>query len=112
MKTDIMASESFERAGERLTPQMRGIVRTKIRLLAVNPGHPSLQTHKLRRARGRDIRVCYVSNTARLVFGIREGILCLWDLGGHAVVDQVHKRSFSRPAHFLRLFDTSRGGLL
>jgi hypothetical protein len=52
MEADIIASESFRRAWEELTPQMRGIVTAKIRLLVVNPGHPSLQVHKLRRAKG------------------------------------------------------------
>jgi len=112
MKAEIMASESFKRAWGQLTPQMRSIVRAKVRLLVVNPGYPSLQVHRLRRARGNDIRVCYISNTVRLVFEIREGILCLWDLGSHAVVDKVHKRSFSRPTCFLRLFEKSSRGQL
>jgi len=58
MKSEIMASESFKRAWGQLTPRVRNIVRAKIHLLVVNPGHPSLHVHRLRRARGDDIRVC------------------------------------------------------
>ncbi len=98
----VMATEDFKRAWRRLTPRMRRIVGRKIDLLTVNPGHPSLHVHRLWRARG-DIRTCYITDTARLVFEIRKGILYLWAIGGHTVEDKVDRRSFSPHASFLPL---------
>ncbi len=92
MRAEIMASESFKRAWEQLTPQMRDIVTGKIGLLAVNRGHPSLHVHRVRRARG-DIQICYITHTMRVLFEIRGGLLCLLDLGSHTIVDKVHKRA-------------------
>ncbi len=102
MKSEIMATADFKRAWRQLTPQMRKIVSNKIGLLTMNPGHPSLHVHRLWRARS-DIRTCYITNTARLVFEVKEGILYLWALGGHSVVDKVDRRSFSPHACFLPL---------
>jgi UvrD-like helicase C-terminal domain/UvrD/REP helicase N-terminal domain len=38
---------------------------------------------------------CYIDSSMRLLFQIKKGILYLWDLGGHAVVDKAHLRGFS-----------------
>jgi mRNA-degrading endonuclease YafQ of YafQ-DinJ toxin-antitoxin module len=111
MRAEIMASESFKRAWEQLTPQMRNIVTGKIGLLAVNRGHPSLRVHRVRRTKA-DIRICYITNTMRVLFGVQGSILCLYDLGSHSVVDKVHRHSFSRPTCFLQLFEKSLGEYL
>lgn len=111
MKPEVLATESFKRAWEQLTPQMRNIVIGKIGLLAVNRGHPSLNVHRVRRARG-DIRICYITNTMRVLFGVQGSILYLYDLGSHSVVDRVDRHSFSRPTCFLQLFEKSLGEYL
>ena len=108
MEADIMVNESFRRAWEQLTPQMRNIAAGKIALLAVDRRHPSLHVHRVRRARG-DIRICYLTNTMRVLFGVQGSTLRLYALGSHSVVDKAHTRSFSRPTCFLRLFEKSPG---
>jgi len=47
MIADVLMSDAFEQSFSRLPFPMRDIVKRKIRLLSENPGHPSLNTHRL-----------------------------------------------------------------
>lgn len=47
MLIDVLTSDSFAQSFSRLPLSMRDTVRRKIHLLAENPGHPSLNTHRL-----------------------------------------------------------------
>jgi addiction module RelE/StbE family toxin len=89
MIVDILVSEDFVRMLDSLSLSMRDIVRRKIRLLAENPRHPSLNVHPLHQVKERDIWDCYISDSMRLLYEIEEGKLHLWDLGSHAIVDKV-----------------------
>ena len=46
MIVEAQVTKDFKHAFDSLQPQKRRIVQEKIDLLANNPGHPSLQTHK------------------------------------------------------------------
>jgi len=94
MSVKVREAVNFRQAWKYLTPQLRRIVRNKIDLLAENPGHPSLNAHRLRQVR-EDIWVCYISNSMRLLYEYKEDTLYLWDLGNHSIVDRVHLRRFA-----------------
>ncbi len=85
MIVDILVSEDFVRMLDSLSLSMRDIVRRKIRLLAENPRHPSLNVHPLHQVKERDIWDCYISDSMRLLYEIEEGKLHLWDLGSHVL---------------------------
>ena len=98
MKSRIIRTEDFRRAWAELTPQMQRIVDNKIRLLAVDPAHPSLNAHRIRQARAANVWVCYVSINKRLLYQHLGNTIYLWDVGEHSLVERVHLRSFDRPA--------------
>jgi addiction module RelE/StbE family toxin len=93
MRIKIVMSSDFQRGWRQLSPQMQKIVKSKISRLVENPGHPSLNTHRVRQTR-EDIWVCYISNSMRLLYEYKEGTLYLWGLGSHSIVDRVHLRKF------------------
>ncbi len=103
MTMDILVSEDFERALGFLSPSMREIVSRKVRLLVEDPSYPSLQTHRLNQVKSKDIWDCYISDSMRLLYEIKEGCLYLWNLGAHGIVDKVHLREFAshRPFHHM-----------
>jgi len=103
MIVDILVSEDFVRMLDSLSFSMRDIVRRKIRLLAENPRHPSLNVHPLHQVKERDIWDCYISDSMRLLYEIEEGKLHVWDLGSHAIVDKVHLRGFASHTRFSRM---------
>lgn len=98
MKARMIRTEDFRRAWEQLTPQMRRIVDNKIRLLAEDPAHPSLNSHRLRQARAADIWVCYISVNKRLLYQHKGSTIYLWDVGEHSLVERAHLRSFDHLA--------------
>jgi mRNA-degrading endonuclease YafQ of YafQ-DinJ toxin-antitoxin module len=74
MIADVLMSDTFEQSFSRLSLPMRDIVKRKIRLLAENPGHPSLNTHRLRSAKA-NIWDCYISESMRLLYEIKDNNL-------------------------------------
>ncbi|MFL5663833.1 MAG: UvrD-helicase domain-containing protein, partial [Ktedonobacteraceae bacterium] len=101
MLVDILVSDTFDQSLQQLTPSMQENVFKKVKLLAQNPAHPSLNTHRLHKARG-NIWDCYISDGMRLLYEIKEGTLRLWDIGSHAIVDTVHLRGFAAHTRFSR----------
>ncbi len=95
---ETQVTKDFKQAFDSLQPQKQRIVQEKINLLANNLRHPSLHTHRLHRPS--NVWECYIDSSMRLLFQIKKGILYLWDLGGHVVVDQAHLRGFST-SHFI-----------
>ena len=102
MIVDFLMSEAFEQALNRLTLSMHENVFRKLHLLAENPGHPSLNTHRLQSAKA-NIWDCYITQSVRLLYEIKEGNLHLWDLGPHSIVDNVHLRGFAANTRFRRM---------
>lgn len=89
--TAIVKTREFREAWEELTPRLQTIVNRKIYLLAQNPGHPSLKTHRLHHAKADRMFECYVSTTMRILYQCKGGTIFLHCVGGHQIVDQVHK---------------------
>lgn len=102
MIADVLMSDTFEQSFSRLPLSMRDIVKRKIRLLSENPGHPSLNTHRLHSAKA-NIWDCYISESMRLLYEIKDNNLQLWDVGPHSLVDNVHLRVFAANTRFSRL---------
>lgn len=93
---EAQTTKNFREAFDNLQPQKQRIVREKISLLATNPRHPSLNVHRVHRAKTTlSIWECYIDHGMRLLYEIRKGILYLWYFGGHEIVDDVHLHSFS-----------------
>src|SRR5947209_20333225 len=102
MIADVLMSDTFEQSFSRLPLPMRDIVKRKIRLLSENPGHPSLNTHRLHKVKA-NIWDCYVSESMRLLYEIRDGNLQLWNVGPHSMVDNVRLRGFAANTRFSRM---------
>jgi len=93
MTLEILATKSFEQA-LRQHPHPH-VVYKKIQFLAENPYHPSLNGHQLNQVRGRNIWDAYISNSERSLYELKDGILRLWDLGSHSIVDKAHLHKYS-----------------
>jgi len=102
----ILMSDTFEQSFSRLTTSMRDIIKRKIHLLAENPSHPSLNSHRLHSAKA-NIWDCYISESMRLLYEIKESNLLLWDVGSHSLVDNVHLRGFAANTRFSRLYEAA-----
>jgi mRNA-degrading endonuclease YafQ of YafQ-DinJ toxin-antitoxin module len=74
MIADALMSDAFEQTFSRLPFPMRDIVKRKIRLLSENPGHPSLNTHRLHNVKA-NIWDCYISESMRLLYEIKDNNL-------------------------------------
>lgn len=102
MIADVLMSDAFEQSFSRLPFPMRDIVKRKIRLLSENPGHPSLNSHRLHNVKA-NIWDCYISESMRLLYEIKDNNLQLWDIGPHSLVDNVHLRGFAANTRFSRM---------
>ena len=101
MLIDVLTTDAFERGLSQLSHSMQAIAMKKIHLLAENPKHPSLNIHRIRQIKA-DVHIwdCYITESIRLLYEVRDGMLYLWDLGQHAIVDNVHLRSFAANTRF------------
>jgi mRNA-degrading endonuclease YafQ of YafQ-DinJ toxin-antitoxin module len=85
MSSELEVTERFKRAFQRKTPQQRDRVRRTLRLLAENPRHSGLQTHRVHGASG--VWECYVDRSARVTFEYgSESVLILRNNCGHDAV--------------------------
>ncbi len=104
MIIDIQASEDAEKELQKLSQLGRKRVLEKIGYLVQDPCHPSLNTHRLHLTKiDADIWDCYISDSMRLLYEVKDGTLRLWSLGSHAIVDKAHLRSFAAHTRFSRL---------
>ena len=87
---EILFSSAALKAFERLSTSWRKTVFRKIDLLLNNPTHPSLKVHRLNSPLVR--MECYISDFMRLIYEIQDGVLTIYDLGGHKIIDDFHKR--------------------
>ncbi len=104
MIIDIQASEDAEKELQKLSQSGRKRVLEKIGYLVQDPCHPSLNTHRLHLTKiDADIWDCYISDSMRLLYEVKDGALRLWSLGSHTIVDKAHLRSFAAHTRFSRL---------
>lgn len=100
MREIILSDESLG-ALESMPVELRERALQKIRLLADNPAHPSLNAHRLKRAAGK--WECYITSAHRIIYDSVDDELRLWKIGDHTVVDRVQQFSFSPHTAFRRL---------
>lgn len=98
---EIVVSDDFLSNLDALTPDLKERALTKIRLLSENPTHPSLNTHRIKRAPGK--WECYISSDHRLIYEPTAKEIRLWRVGDHTIIDRVHTLSFSPHTAFRRL---------
>ena len=84
---EILFTERFEQAYEKLTKPEKRSVRKALALLGENPGHPSLRT---KRMEGRkNIWEARPSRRLRMTFEIAAGVIAMRNVGEH---DKVLRR--------------------
>jgi superfamily I DNA/RNA helicase/mRNA-degrading endonuclease YafQ of YafQ-DinJ toxin-antitoxin module len=111
MFIEAKVTKDFRRAFDDLQTQKQRIVEEKVNLLLNDPRYNSLNAHKAVRARTRtSIWECYIDEGMRLLYENSKGMMILWYLGGHEIVDDVHMLSFSA-THFEPWKGTSEGQL-
>src|SRR5579885_1501754 len=89
MKRRIIRTPRFRAAYMRLPFETRKVVEEKIRLLAENPAHPSLQVHRLHHMKAQKIWICYISIHKRLLYHYKDNVVYLQDIGTHNIVERV-----------------------
>jgi len=94
MKRRIIKTQTFRAAYLQLPAGVRKVVEEKIRLLAENPAHPSLQVHRLQHAKSQKVWICYISMNKRLLYQYKDNAVYLWDVGEHSVVERVRQNQF------------------
>lgn len=90
----VHRTPAFLASYRRLPKRVRVLVDEKIELLSRNPAHRSLQAHKLRQVKSDTLWGCYVSINKRLLYQIKNGMIFLWDVGEHSIIDHIHRRRF------------------
>ncbi|HEX7733703.1 MAG TPA: 3'-5' exonuclease [Ktedonobacteraceae bacterium] len=100
MVDDIRVTQDFDTAFRSLPAQKQAIIKRKVEYLAQNPQHPSLNVHRVKQADGQ-IWECYIDQGMRLLYEAQQGILRLWYLGGHAIVERARQLSFNRSSLLL-----------
>src|SRR6266536_778306 len=73
----------------------------KIKRLATNPFHNSLNAHRIHNAKG--LWECYVNSADRIIYEVADGMLRLWKIGDHRLIDRVRSLSFAPHTRFRRL---------
>jgi mRNA-degrading endonuclease YafQ of YafQ-DinJ toxin-antitoxin module len=91
MPYKIVFTESYTRRAERFLkqhPDVWGVYGKTLRLLELNPSHPSLRLHKLK-GKLKDLHSVSITLSYRITlsFAIIEGSIVLIDIGAH---DEVH----------------------
>ena len=94
MVAQIIATPDYVKNYQRLSKQMQMIVDGKIKQLVSNAGHPSLKTHRLKRAKAEGVWNCYITFSKRLIYQYKNGKIYLWDVGEHSIVERIHLRNF------------------
>lgn len=87
--SETIVTKLFCHYWQKLTPEQRKVVYKNVLLLVENPRHPGLRAHPTHRCPG--IWECYWSNTGRIVYSRWGSSFVLYAVGGHEVVDRVHR---------------------
>jgi len=97
---DILISDEFQTGLDDLPADLRSRALEKIELLISNPRHPSLQSHRVNRARGK--WECYFTNIHRIIYEPANNEIRLWKIGDHTIIDRVQNFCFSAHTQFRR----------
>jgi|GEM_PF-281542 len=80
----------FRQSYAALPQAIQQVATRKIALLTQNPAHPSLNVHRVRRARG--LWECAITFRYRLLFERDGASIRLIEIGPHTIIDHVHHR--------------------
>lgn len=99
--SELLLSDEFKAALDTCPHELQTRAMETVRRLQVDPGHPGLKAHRIKSAPGK--WECYVSLDWRIIYDWENGILRLWKLGPHRIIDRVHLSVFSPQTAFSRL---------
>lgn len=99
---ELIICDDFVTGLGSLSTELKKQALRRIRFLAENPAHPSLNAHKLQRVDG-NYWECYITMSHRLIYEPLSDEIRLWRIGDHQLVDRVHLLSFSPHTPFRRL---------
>jgi len=108
MAKELIVSDDFLTGLDELTPDLKERALEKIKLLAENPAHPSLNAHKIKRTEGK--WECYINMAYRIIYEPLADVIHLWKIGDHSIIDKVHTLSFAAHTpfrHFLEKEETT-----
>ncbi len=97
MAKELIVSDDFLTGLDELTPELKERALEKIKLLAENPAHPSLNVHKIKKAEGK--WECYINMAYRIIYEPLADVIRLWKIGDHSIIDRVHTLSFAAHTH-------------
>lgn len=98
MAKELIVSDDFLTGLDDLTPDLKERALEKIKLLAENPSHPSLNAHKIKRTEGK--WECYINMAYRIIYEPLADVIRLWKIGDHSIIDKVHTLSFAAHTPF------------
>lgn len=98
MARDLIVSDDFLSGLDELTLDLKARALEKIKLLAENPAHPSLNAHKIKRTEGK--WECYIDLAYRIIYEPWADVIRLWKIGDHSIIDKVHTLSFAAHTPF------------
>lgn len=97
---DLLITDEFRAALDSFEQGLRAQALHKVQLLADNPFHPSLQVHRIRNTDNK--WECYVNVSHRIIYDREDGLLRLWRVGDHRIIDRVRNASFAPHTQFFR----------
>ena len=106
MARELIVSDDFLTGLDELTPDMKERALEKIKLLAENPAHPSLNAHKIKRTEGK--WECYINMAYRIIYEPLADVIRLWKIGDHSIIDKVHTLSFAAHTPFRHFIEQDR----
>ena len=98
MARELIVSDDFLTGLDELTPDLKERALEKIKLLAENPAHPSLNAHKIKKVDGK--WECYINMAYRIIYEPLADVIRLWKIGDHSIIDKVHTLSFAAHTPF------------
>ena len=88
MKFKIVATKSFEKSLKRLTRTEQKQVAAKLKMLQINPHHPSLRTKKVKGFEG--LFECSVNMDIRILWRYKGyEIIITLDIGHHSIIEKL-----------------------
>ncbi len=105
MELTIELTPEAKDALDEMSPELRREAWERIHLLSTNPvhPHPSLNAHRLRALEGiHDKWECYVTMAYRIIYDFTDGMLRIWRVGDHSIVDRARNLSFAAGTCFQR----------
>lgn len=101
MAYQIVISDEFDGQLATMPLELRQRALDKLKKLAENPYHPSLNAHRLHAAEGK--WECYVTDSHRIIYEPLGNELRLWKIGTHQIIDRARSFAFCPHTPFRRL---------